>query len=115
VTEDFYATAPGPKRRPGLAFARRNQKLIAERLGWPKGALAACWALENRHPGWHVDWLDECTSKGFERPAGFRAMLTGIHAVSVMAATVAELEPLMDIPEHDYSLRGCAWCLARLR
>jgi hypothetical protein len=97
MTEDFYAAAAGPKRQPGLAFARRNQKILAERLGWPDGALAACWDLENRHPGWHVDWLSENTSPGFERPAGFRAVSRAPvhqHEVTVSAPTAAELEPL---------------------
>lgn len=122
MTEDFYAAAAGPKRQPGLAFARRNQKLLAERLRWPAGALAACWDLENRHPGWHVDWLSENTGPGFERPAGFRAVSSGPihqHEVTVSAPTAAELEPLMVVPEHDFGVHGCAFCLgattARIR
>jgi hypothetical protein len=110
MSEDFYAA--GPKRQPGLSFARRNQKILAERLGWPAGALAACWDLENRHPGWHVDWLSENTSPGFERPAGFRAVSRAPvhqHEVTVSAPTAAELEPLMVVPEH--SVNGCVFCL----
>lgn len=32
----------------------RNREVIAERLGWPYGALAACRELEACHPGWSV-------------------------------------------------------------
>jgi hypothetical protein len=108
MTEDFYAAADGPKRRPPT-FARRNQRVLAGRLRWPAGALEACWTLEDRHDGWHVSWLAENTTPGFERPAGFRATLHGVHDVEVDAPTAAELEPLMVVPEH--SVNGCVFCL----
>jgi hypothetical protein len=113
VTEDFYAAADRPKRRPGLSLARQNQKLIAERTGWPEGALKTCWELEGKHPGWMVDWLHENTIKGFERPAGFRAsLIQGMHKCDVFAPDPAELESLMEaVPEHDYHSRSCLWCL----
>jgi hypothetical protein len=115
MSGNAYPAVPGgPKRTPGLALARKNQKLIAEHTGWPEGALQACWELEGRFPGWHVDWMHENTIKGFERPAGFRALHTGIHELTAFAATTDELEPLMDVPEHDYSYTGCRWCLDRV-
>lgn len=117
MTEDFYAAADGPKRRPGLSFARQNQKLIAERTGWPEGALQTCWEIEGRHPGWMVDWLHENTIKGFERAAGFRAsLLEGLHQCDVFAAEPAELESLMEaVPEHDFSVHGCAYCIDQIK
>ncbi|MFB4314362.1 hypothetical protein [Actinomadura sp. 21ATH] len=35
----------------------RNREILAERLGWPDGALEACRELEQRHPGWSL-WYD---------------------------------------------------------
>jgi hypothetical protein len=34
----------------------RNRELIAERLGWPEGAVEACRELEGRWPDWRVDY-----------------------------------------------------------
>jgi hypothetical protein len=38
-------------------MAERNRAVIAERLGWPDGALEACQDLEQRHPAWHVTYV----------------------------------------------------------
>jgi len=54
-------------------MSRRNLRLIAERSGWPPGALETCLRLEGEHPGWRVGWLRENTYPGFERPAGWLA------------------------------------------
>jgi hypothetical protein len=112
-------TAPAPKWPSDLARKRNNRRLIAERTGWPEGALQACADLEDRHPGWHVSWMSENTGPGFERPAGFWASHpTGGHAVKkieAFAATAEELVPLLvEVPEHCYGVHGCEWCLARL-
>jgi len=104
----------GPKRRPDLALSRRNLKLIAERTGWPDGALQACWDLENRYPGWSVSWLHENTISGFERPAGFWGVYRRqAHQAEAFRVTVQELALVMaeEIPPHDYSLQGCGWCV----
>jgi hypothetical protein len=104
-----------PKLRPGLALARKNKKIIAKRTHWPDGALTACLRLEDEHPGWSVDWFHENTCKGFERPAGFRALHGGRHKVELFAATAEEMEPLMvEVPEHEYGPEACQWCLDRL-
>lgn len=111
---DFYAAAEGPKRRPGLARERRNQAIIAERTRWPEGALQKCWDLENRFPGWHVSYLHENLIKGFERPAGWWAVLdSGRHQADIFRTDLAELAEVMASvpPEHDYSISGCSWCL----
>jgi len=52
---------------------RRNQRALAEREGWPAGALEFCHRLEDEFPGWHISWLGENTAKGWERPAGWVA------------------------------------------
>jgi hypothetical protein len=100
-------------------FSRRNRAILAERLRWPDGALQACADLEDAHPGWHVSWLPENVTAGWERAAGFWATHPGgSHApgnIEAFAATAAELEPLLvEVPEHTYSGNGCDWCLARL-
>jgi hypothetical protein len=94
-----------PKWPSELAMKRNNQRLIAERTGWPDGALQACADLEDRHPGWHVSWMNENTTPGWERPAGFYASNPSRgHAVTkneAFAPTAAELEPLLvEVPEH---------------
>jgi hypothetical protein len=96
--------------------ARYNQKLIAERRDWPEGALQACWGLQHRHRGWDVSWMPENVTPGWERPAGFSAVYDHYaHRTEAFAPTVDEIESLLvEVPEHDYSVRGCEWCLARL-
>lgn len=112
-------TAPFPKWPSDFARKRNNQRLIAERTGWPDGALEACIDLEDRHPGWNVSWMGENVTPGWERPAGFYAShpTSGhvVEKIEAFAATAAELEPLLvEVPAHDYSMHGCTWCLARL-
>jgi hypothetical protein len=110
---DFYVAARGPKRRPGLARARDHQAILAERLQWPDGTLETCLRLESEHPCWLVAWLGENTVPGYERPAGFWAVLDqGVHSVEAFAADADELVAKMATapPEHDFSIRGCDWC-----
>lgn len=99
-----------------LARKRNNQSLIAQALHWPEGALEACADLEDRHPGWQVCWMAENTAAGFERPAGFYAQYEHPwHKAEVHTATAEELDSLLvDVPEHDYGVSGCDWCVARL-
>jgi hypothetical protein len=52
----------------------RNRELIAERLGWPEGALEAVRQLEGQHPGYSVFWGEGRVSD--PRP-GFYAMRDG--------------------------------------
>lgn len=77
--DDFYAAAPGPKRRPRSAMAERSRELIAERTGWPDGALAACIQLERALPGFHVAWFPQwkTAATDFDREAGFYAWVAG--------------------------------------
>lgn len=108
-----------PKWPAEFELRRRNRQILAERLRWPDGALQACAELESRHPGWHVSWMTENVTPGWERLAGFSASReTGAHGIKELKAfapTAQELEPLLiEVPKHDWSARGCAWCLARL-
>lgn len=56
------------------ALAVSNRRAIAERTGWPAGALQACEEFDARHPGWFVTWSAANTTPGWERPAGYTAM-----------------------------------------
>jgi hypothetical protein len=55
----------------------RNRRIVAERVGWPDGAVEACERLEREYRGWDVRWLDDWFVKGFERQAGYYAWATG--------------------------------------
>jgi hypothetical protein len=108
-----------PKWPSEVMLRRKNREIISERLRWPDGALQACVALEDRHPGWQVSWMGESATPGFERPAGFHASYRDedevFHKPEAFAPTAEELEPLLvEVPEHDYRTGGCAWCFARL-
>jgi hypothetical protein len=50
------------------ALAVSNRRVIAERVGWPDGALQACQEFDERHPGWYAWWLP---------PAGYTAAWQG--------------------------------------
>jgi hypothetical protein len=109
-----YTFPPVPQWPSSLS--RRNQKLMSDRCGWPEGALLACWRLQHRHPGWHVSWMPENVTPGFEHPAGFWAVYDHhVHRTEAFSPSADELESLLvGVPDHDWSVRGCAWCIARL-
>ena len=48
----------------------RNRELLAERLGWPDGAVDACRQVEAGHPGWHVWWSQNPWRRDGGVPAG---------------------------------------------
>lgn len=72
-----------------------NRRLLAERQGWPAGALEACEGLDRKHSGWSVWWRAECTVPGLEHPAGYVADRLDAGNVIVCGATVEELEDAM--------------------
>lgn len=88
-------TSPLPPVDP-----EKNRRLIAERLGWPRTALAACVEIENDYPGWVVFW----TRGGLERDRdpGYRAFINihGWRRTDVAGETPEELrERLADAVE----------------
>jgi hypothetical protein len=105
-----------PKWPSEFQLRRKNRAVLAVRQHWPEGALQACQDLEEQHPGWYVSWRGENTTPGFERPAGFYATYDhGLHKTEVFSPTLEAVESLLvDVPEHDFSVRGCEWCRARL-
>jgi hypothetical protein len=84
---ELHPIATEEQRR---ALVRRNRELIAERGGWPDGALETCFALEEKFLGWAVYW-----SPGdvHDREPGYRASLK-LHLGSreLFAPTPGELQ-----------------------
>jgi len=53
---------------------RKNGRLLAERLGWPDGAIEACERLEDEYGlcvAWYPRW--RMATPGFDNEAGFYA------------------------------------------
>lgn len=110
----IYPPGSGPKRQTGPALFRRNLKLFS--VHWPPGVYETCIDLMDQYPGWRVSWLYEYWPT--DKPATFWAWHPGEqrpHEVELrdadpvrLAERIAESTP----PPHDYSLRGCLWCLA---
>lgn len=91
-----------------LPLRLRNRRILAERLHWPDGVVDECEELEQRFPAWAVMWRTESGYVGhLEVP---------MHRCDRAAKDPDDLAVLMDqVPiEHDWSVHGCAWCLARL-
>lgn len=90
-----------------LPLALRNRRALAERIGWPAGVVEQCEELEERYPAWAVSWRSGAYVARLDVP---------MHACERAATDAAELDVLMEeVPQrHDYSVKGCTWCLARL-
>jgi hypothetical protein len=76
------------------SMEQRSLRAIAERTGWPAGALDACFELETAFPGWTLWWAPENIAKGFECPTGFHASFEGGHRSlnrRLFAETIEEL------------------------
>lgn len=75
MDDDVFGPASGPKRTPQpSAMAERNREVLAERLGWPDGAVEATRQIERDFPGWVAWWSGrENKAKGFESPVGYSA------------------------------------------
>ncbi|WP_189081175.1 hypothetical protein [Mangrovihabitans endophyticus] len=48
--------AAEPLGQPGRDLARRNRRVLAERLGWPSGILTVCEEIDDAYPAWSVTW-----------------------------------------------------------
>lgn len=86
--------------RPALPPVDRdlNRRLIAERLGWPDGALEAVIALGQAHPEWKIWWTRGGLPVG--SPAGYRASLQRHRQeCELHAATPDELRPKLEAAE----------------
>jgi hypothetical protein len=47
-----------PLARPGPELVRKNRRILAERLNWPKDAVEACEQVDDKLPGWLTMWSD---------------------------------------------------------
>lgn len=75
--DEFFAEREREEReRAELAW--NNRRVLAERLKWPAGALETCEEIERKYPGWSLFWMSENKAMGFERVAGFSAVLVGV-------------------------------------
>ncbi|AGL19478.1 hypothetical protein [Actinoplanes sp. N902-109] len=59
----------------------RNRELVAQRLGWPDGALNNCRALEAEFPDWSVFWTNGGLPK--DQQPGYRAMTREMYSTSL--------------------------------
>lgn len=87
-------TAREPLPEPGPALAWRNRRILADRCGWPAGALEECERLDPVYPRWWITWSPANDIPGFERPAGFCGTdldYWGWHPVPACGATTAAL------------------------
>lgn len=77
-----------PLHPHGPELGQRNRRILAERLGWPDGAVEACESVDDEHPGWHTTW-----AAGNDQRArtGYYATRRGDRGSWVYGATTDEL------------------------
>jgi hypothetical protein len=56
---------------PGPELYAYNRRILAERLGWPGGAVVICQLIDHWCPGWHSSYWHANPWTG--RPAGWFA------------------------------------------
>ena len=81
-------------------LAWRNRRVLADRLGWPDGVLEDCERLDREWPRWSIGWWAESRIRGFERPAGFHASITGT-SVTWWGPLGVRREPWVDAATAD--------------
>ena len=82
---------------PSGAASERNREIVAERLGWPGGALEACRKIEAGAPGWYCWWTSTpYPDPGFQ-PAYGAALIrhSPLGNPPIYARTPAELAELI--------------------
>lgn len=67
----YFAFPPGPE------LYAYNRRILAERLGWPGGAVVVCQLIDHWYPGWHTSWRD--ANPILWRPAGWYAWHDDMH------------------------------------
>jgi hypothetical protein len=65
----------GPPTGP-LTLPAQNRRIIAERTGWPAGAVEMCERVEAEHPPWDLWWIPETMIAGKRWPQGWTATRT---------------------------------------
>lgn len=82
---------PGPEQRA------RNRVLIAERLGWPDGALEITGELTDKYPGWVFFWCRD------------RQAFAASSRTSGMAGHVVYRQDVNDLREFAETTPELAW------
>jgi hypothetical protein len=84
----------------GLAW--HNRRVLAERLGWPAGALKECERLDDEHPGWRFGYRDGLfTAAHLERQVCYR--WAQAPDVAELVAKTAELDQLAAAQRAEWS------------
>ena len=86
----------------------RSRKLVAERLGWPGGALEACREIESRFPRWYCWWTSSpYPDPGFQPAYGAaRIGAAPLGGQSLYARTAGELAELIKTGNAKQPLEG---------
>jgi len=86
-----------------------NRRLLAERWGWPVGALEMCEHLDAVHPGWSVHWRGYMNAPGWYHPPGYvaRREFSGYVCGIDPAALVAAMKAAPDGRHWHYRARCC--------
>jgi hypothetical protein len=89
----------GVSDEPPGVDPEKNRRILAERMGYPDGALSACIAIEDEFPRWIVYWT-KGASPG--KPAGFYAFRSGPWATQqhLYGRTPDELRKQISASDH---------------
>lgn len=110
---DAMAAPDVPEPQQVEDVPARNKRLIAERTGWPDGALAACNRIEQAHPAWRAWWAPENIAAGFECPTGFHAQFDGRHRSERITLFAPTPEELVALIEQQGDVEDSVWPLPR--
>ncbi len=104
----LYHEEQDRKAREEAELIHSNRRVVAERTGWPVGALQMCEHLDAVHPGWTVRWRPANTIQGWEHPAGYVAWRDSSGAVcgEDPAALVAAMRRAPD-SRHSHFFGKC--------
>lgn len=94
----------------GEELAYKNRRVIAERVGWPAGAVEACEAIDAAHDGWYTTWVDgyivTIDGRSELKPTGYYAQSRVFkEAAPVYGATPQELAEAIEtwaVPEDSW-------------
>lgn len=86
---------------PGPELAAKNRRILAERVGWPGGAVEACEAFDATHPEWSATW--HAGNDARPAPGYYAVRRKAVHGEPMAyGATVQELAEQVDgWPYHD--------------
>jgi hypothetical protein len=62
-----------------LDFVSRNRRLLAQRLGWPEGAVEECERVDRLAPGWWTTYRPASDGAGLTLAEGYYAVRKNEH------------------------------------